>query len=1108
MAKRNEEVLNKVNTLNTNLENANIAEIEKNISSRLFNVLDWANSISVDSELYTSINDVTNASDIIARISRITLDTELNVNWENIANTGDLPHGTAAQTQASIDKITQSENDLTTLESNIKNLSDRLSENITKLRDIADEQHFITTPARGISIIDSDLTLQDWIKWRIDTILKILWKIITELNKTGGGDPAVLSGLRNDFMIADKTWIPPAMQTLPTTLDVTQLSVITNRESQYVTLLNNTNNRISELNHEKKLRSHIDSLNKIPIHVQNWFLPTPAFDDASTVASEWANEAATRASITGFNQRITRLNTLQTEIPNIRARYAEHKNRLNRILQLQRLQERLNTHPETTLRQEEFQAISDISYHNLLLWPTVAWRTRLPGTYQPNLPNTVTTIGCTPTVVPLNFIHGTLVRPWRFDYTLCDSEGNPLRRNWGNFEYQLWAQTISLEWITFQNNVVANQIMTIDNLQINPVEWLTFPLSLDLNVRVRIHDDGTWLDIDHHKPIHLEIARPTLAQADREHAYDSLVPPMNDRIQAEYSDHYRENLENEAIWNILREWWNQDEVNEIYNNETRRNLFIDRIRTTLAWHIPLLSLALLQTNFRDNMTDENRNVPVQYLLWQPEFQNYVRHDFPNNLRNYASEQILRGARTYRDDILNEFVTFQADIANSPKDNLDNLRALAQVPPDNNWPQWHPNTYWQRIAQTLGWTGDRNIKNNYTKFFQGRGAEFNDLSLETEDWPIKYSVNVQVPWVNKIVATINIEWKDEPEIIEASSHDRLIRWILNRGGTKDWEPLNRKLRCNIALSVLKAMVTMSPQRLNRQIPVHPFVDNRWHNVNCDRVEAYVRWWNLRIRASNAARHNVTIFDEEQFKSLHDVDMLENWIHELSTQINMIMNATAQEYDEATSTMTRNIRNRYIMQYNTAQRLRWGPIKRLRWRMLHGRTSNNFNFDTSVNEAWKSININMHKGFFTVSWDFDGQHYEYRGRNLWSILRKKINRKRVFDWVELAMLAAINENFIQRLRENHWVQTENFVISDSNLGKTWRTYIFDAAWDLSYLEIEDNNLNPLWAGQSGRIDPAQVPTHRVRCNDVERREFMQNPLLAWRLQREMRRRLSLF
>ena len=63
-------------------------------------------------------------------------------------------------------------------------------------------------------------------------------------------------------------------------------------------------------------------------------------------------------------------------------------------------------------------------------------------------------------------------------------------------------------------------------------------------------------------------------------------------------------------------------------------------------------------------------------------------------------------------------------------------------------------------------------------------------------------------------------------------------------------------------------------------------------------------------------------------------------------------------------------------------------------------------------------------------------------------------------------------------------------------------------LSYLEIEDVNLNPLGPGETWRIDPNQIPTARRRCNDEERKEFMQNPLLAWRLQREMRRRLSLF
>ena len=64
MAIKNPNVLNRLNTLNTNLENANIKEVEKDISGKLFNVLEWADSISVDTELYESINNVANSSDI------------------------------------------------------------------------------------------------------------------------------------------------------------------------------------------------------------------------------------------------------------------------------------------------------------------------------------------------------------------------------------------------------------------------------------------------------------------------------------------------------------------------------------------------------------------------------------------------------------------------------------------------------------------------------------------------------------------------------------------------------------------------------------------------------------------------------------------------------------------------------------------------------------------------------------------------------------------------------------------------------------------------------------------------------------------------------------
>ena len=108
----------------------------------------------------------------------------------------------------------------------------------------------------------------------------------------------------------------------------------------------------------------------------------------------------------------------------------------------------------------------------------------------------------------------------------------------------------------------------------------------------------------------------------------------------------------------------------------------------------------------------------------------------------------------------------------------------------------------------------------------------------------------------------------------------------------------------------------------------------------------------------------------------------------------------------------------------------------------------------------------------------------------------------------MLAAINEEYINKLRTNNLVQSENFAVADTDENKTWRIYIFDDWWNLSYLDIEDRNLNPLGGENVWRIDADAIPAERIRCNDQERKEFFQNPLLAWRLLREMRRRLALF
>lgn len=1099
MAIRDQNVLDRVNTLNTNLETGNIAEVQRNISNRLFGVLDWANNISMDSELYASINSVADASDITTSINTAKADlpsTAININYGTphpVANSVvTLAAGAPiTDTQNAINAMNTALTELNTLPNQITTLRARLQENRRILSEIHNAQSDTRWLNRDILAINTDINT---VNANISTCNNLLGNLSTirqaeqhpDFWNLGSTARQTRNNVTNTFNGAGIAWVNLYVNVWDF---AARNSEVTAAKTTYD---NNLRSFQQELGLAETIARNTNSLPTSTIPVPN---DLGLFIANDTVVNRTILTTAgnTQTEINNIDARLDQLNTLQWVIETLRARYQDNLNRLNRILELQNLEDRMNTvYPgEMARRRNEFLVIRNISRDNLFLWNNL---------YVPHLPNQNVNIWWAATNVTLDFVRAPLVGPGRFDYTLCDETWNALRNVWWRFEYQLWWQIISIGGITFENNNMADQTMTIENLTINPIEWVTFPINLDLNVRVRIHDDTTWLDIDHHKPIHLTIVSPSLWLWAREHAYDTLNPPMNERIEAEYSDYHRVNLENEVIWNILREWWNENEVNEIYNNETRRNIFIERVRRELAWHFPLLTLANLQAWFRADMTREDRDVPTQYLLGEPEFQNYLRQNVSDNIRNYASTEIRRNVNPQRNLILQTFLTFQADLINNRIDNNDHLDALAAIPNDN--PQWHANSAWQRFFRR------RSNKNNYTKFFQWREHAVENQSLETETWTINYGVHVEVLWVNKIVATINIEGKDEPEIIDAPNHNALIRWILSRAATKDGEPLNRKLRCHLAIGALKALVMMSPQSLRRQIPVTQFQNAQWVNVDCDRIEAWVHWWNLVIRAGGVrgrTRENVTLFNENSFKNLHDVEVLERGIESLSIQINSIMNATAREYE----TTVNSLRNRSLRGFNTRQFLRFWPVKRLRWRMAYWRTNNDFDFTTTANAGKKSVNISYSRREFTLSWNFEWQEYEFKSRDIGTLLRRKINRKRVFDWIELEIMEQVNEAYIERLRTNSLVATENFAVADLNPDKTWRVYIFDDAWNLSYLEIEDRHLNPIpnWAN-AGRIPSNRLPVERIRCNEQERKEFMQNPFLSWRLRRVMRRRLALF
>ena len=170
MAIKDPNVLNRVNTLNTNLENANIAEVERNISNRLFNVLEWTNNISVDSELYASINNVTNASDIDnfinnskARLPHTAADQiQINYAWwaYNVANTivNLAPGAWITDTQNAINDMNNAIAGLNSLPSQISTLRTRLEENRRILNDIHNIQLDARWTWRTVADINNDIT--------------------------------------------------------------------------------------------------------------------------------------------------------------------------------------------------------------------------------------------------------------------------------------------------------------------------------------------------------------------------------------------------------------------------------------------------------------------------------------------------------------------------------------------------------------------------------------------------------------------------------------------------------------------------------------------------------------------------------------------------------------------------------------------------------------------------------------------------------------------------------------------------------------------------------------------------------------------------------------
>ncbi len=1145
MAVNNWNLIQEVQGLNQILETSDTTNTQNRISSNLLGLFTNQPSIVLNDELINQLTTTRNLVDLGTRITTVWgtfpnivngVQTPLQVNNTNIPSTSIGAIATAANIQTQINTITNTSTPaLDALPNQISQIRNRLNQNRWVLQQIEDLQIRRTninnpvanrqTLNTNISNAQRNLNACTNISWILEQISSIEQNaLLNEVDNLGRPTQRAnaLAGQLNTHrqtltrnLTTQRANLPAAAQNIGATGNTqADITTLTNEQVRLNQDIINRNQQISSITEiqdiDRQIQTLVRSLTPTPIPTpQNFWLPNL---QNTIVINRAPNPNATQ-QLAAIDVALTQIENLENTLPQIRQRYQANLNVLNQLLPLQRLQEYLNninsTPGLTNIRGQEIQQIVNIGQQIFRLGQQ---------NFNHEIPSqTIDMNGGIQGPIDLNTLfvpNGTQIgaQNYPIDYELANGDGQILTRVGINNNNNLQVTTSTGQTVTLTGIQIQNGMLNMTNVTVLPLEGIQFPLKLSLNVRGRVQDPATGLLVDQFKPLTLTINNPQLSLADRQNAYNVLNWwwIIDQRIAAEYSDHTREELENEVIRNILREGGNQTEIDTIYNDTIRRNLLIERIRA-IPGLIPVIQLGVLQTGFMADMTREDRNVPQQYLLNQNTFIDYLRTTLGENVRNYVRWEIQESINNVggRDQILRTLMEFQTDVVNNKVDNNDHLRALAAIPagPAGAEPEAHSNSVWQRLRRRTS------NKNNYTKFFQGREQSINDQSLETEEWTIKYGTHVEVLGTNKMTATITIEGKEEPEIIDWPNHIALVRAILERRSTKDGEPLNRKLRCRLALDIIKSVVMMSPQRLSREIPVTNFTDPSGIAVPCDRIDANVRNNNLIIRAGSQnpwgatarTRQNVTIFNEERYKNLHNINELEEGITHLSNQINLIMNSTMREYEQSVN----NARNKSLVRYNTNQFWRFWPAKKLWGRVAYGKTNYDFNFTTSAQAGKKSVNITFNDGKFTLSWEFKGEKYEYSSCNLGSLLRKKIQRERVFNGLELEIVAQVNEAMVGRLRTNNMIGPENFAVSDLNNEKTGRVYIFDDAGNLSYLEIEDRALNPIPNGANeAHLDFNNVPPQRIRCNDQERKEFFQNPFLSGRLIRSMRRRLAAF
>lgn len=707
---------------------------------------------------------------------------------------------------------------------------------------------------------------------------------------------------------------------------------------------------------------------------------------------------------------------------------------------------------------------------------------------------------------------------------LCDENWTPLVKRWSNWEVNVGWTTYTLSGIVYN---AAAWTYNFTNMKVNPSTIdISKPLVLSVTARYPTH----WISVACNRTFQLNLSEwwpaNAAARASEIDAYNTSIPGttiVNDHLQSRFQNEEAQIVRDaiaravkkigSPVFDSLSDQQKEEFYNRVMATSTLPNLAFRAGTDGRRELSATLEHWCNYNDFRDWFAHNDRawNKNQNNTRTQKAYRQYFHDHFKDESRKYFD--------TVLDDALNdidnetylkaEVNRYLVEVEANGRDD-DTARSNLEGPLAWNDVRMERRRRWQ----IRKWFRSRD--DNFMRFFSwsSKGIKNQTVQVSTTTprdphnlWPIKYGMKINVPENNRIWIEINIEWQ-EPITLQSWDYDpvTLARRILREPSIP-----TSKARVHMVYNLYKWLLQLAREK-NIKLEYYDSWSGAMREItlapNWNIVLNSVVYWTT----PPYARTSTALFDEQSFQNMNQFDSiwrnnsLEEWILSVARHFSYAMNRMDNIYRRSTKrALWWAVRSSATTGLPTSF---WtSPIRKI----LNKNNTTNFDFSTTV---W-TTRIELKGNTFTVT--TPACPTPLVSKDLGKILHKRVNKKRIFDWVERDIVEAVYSNLIKKMRENSKIARTNFWVVDE---LTWHVYILDSTWDFWRINRDvlnwANIVHRFWwvkmdAGVisektlSGTRRRPWYAYHRLTAN--EEKELLKNPLLMQGFVKAMNRRMWL-